>query len=120
MFRRAGDRWGLTNALWRTADLAFALGEIDDAERALHEARGVLGPTQRERWIANTLAGLAEVAVQRGDAEHARVLLLDAQERYAARHDVRGVADVERRLGELANGVLRPVKDPPHTTPLTS
>ncbi len=120
MFRRAGDRWGLANALWRTADLAFATGEIDDAERALQEARGVLGPTQRERWIANTLAGLAEVAVLRDDIGLATALLVDAQARYAARHDAVGAADIERRLSELANGVLRPVKDPPHTTPLAS
>ena len=38
-------------------------------EAALEEARAVLGPTQRERWIANTLVGLAEVAALRGDAE---------------------------------------------------
>ena len=29
----------------------------------------MLGETQRERWIANTLAGLAEVALLRGDVE---------------------------------------------------
>ena len=120
MFRRAGDRWGLASALWRTADLAFARGELDDAERALQEARGVLGPTQRERWIANTLAGLAEVALGRGDVDHATALLADARERYAARHDGLGVAAVEQRLEELANDVLRPVKEAPPTTPLTS
>jgi predicted ATPase len=120
IFRRAGDRWGLASTLWRTADLAFALGRIDDAELALQEARGVLGPTQRERWIANTLAGLAEVAVLRDDLGLATALLVDAQERYANRHDAVGVADIERRLGELANGVLRPVKDPTRTTPLAS
>ena len=67
IFRRAGDRWGLASTLWRTADLAFARGSLDDAEAALLEARAVLGATQRERWIANTLAGLAEVALLRGD-----------------------------------------------------
>ena len=44
----------------------------------------MLGETQRERWIANTLAGLAEVALLRGDAERAPALLADARERYAA------------------------------------
>ena len=58
----------------------------------------MLGETQRERWIANTLAGLAEVALLRGDAERASALLADARDRYAARDDALGVADVEERL----------------------
>ena len=40
IFRRAGDRWGLASTLWRTADLAFARGRLDDAESAL--ARGAV------------------------------------------------------------------------------
>ena len=44
---------------WRTADLAFARGSLDDAETALGETRAVLAVTQREQWIAYTLAGLA-------------------------------------------------------------
>jgi predicted ATPase len=103
MFRRAGDRWGLASALWRTADLAFAQGRLDDAEAALQEARVVLGATGRERWIANTLAGLGEVALLRGELERARALLSEARDRYAARDDVTGVADVEERL----TGLLR-------------
>jgi predicted ATPase len=120
IFRRAGDRWGLASALWRTSDLAVARGRIDDAESALLEARSVLGATQRERWIANTLAGLAEIALLRGDDQHARALLLDARGRYAERHDALGVADVDRRLSELANRVLSPFKEPARKTPLTS
>jgi hypothetical protein len=65
------------------------------------EARAVLGATQRERWIANTLAGLAEIAVLRGDEQRALALLADARDRYAARHDAVGVADVEERLRGL-------------------
>jgi tetratricopeptide (TPR) repeat protein len=98
MFRRAGDRWGLASALWRTADLAFAQDRLDDAEAALQEARVVLGATGRERWIANTLAGLGEVALLRGELERARAWLGEARDRYAARDDVLGVADVEARL----------------------
>jgi tetratricopeptide (TPR) repeat protein len=101
MFRRAGDRWGLASSLWRTADLAFARGRLDDAESALQEARGVLGTTGRERWIANTLAGLAEVALLRGDRQQARALFTDARDRYAARDDAIGVAEVDERLGAL-------------------
>jgi predicted ATPase len=103
IFRRAGDRWGLASTLWRTADLAFARGSLDDAEAALREARSVLEATQRDRWIANTLAGLAQVAVIRGERERARKLLHEARERYAARDDAVGVADIDKRLaGPLA------------------
>jgi predicted ATPase len=98
MFTRAGDRWGLASTLWRTADLAFAQGKLDDAEASLEEARAVLLATQRERWIANTLAGLAEVALARGETERAAELLCEARDRYAARDDAVGVADVEERL----------------------
>ena len=101
MFRRAGDRWALASSLWRTADLAFARGRLDEAERALQKARGVLDPTGRERWIANTLAGLAEVALLRGDRPRARALFAEAGDRYAARDDALGVADVEERLRAL-------------------
>lgn len=70
-------RRGAAAIRWRTADLAFARGSLDDAEAALQEARAVLGPTGRERWIANTIAALAEVAVLRGEPEQAAVLLAD-------------------------------------------
>jgi predicted ATPase len=120
MFRRAGDRWGLASTLWRTADLAFARDRLDDAEDALGEARAVLGVTGRERWIANTLAGLAEVAVLRGDVQRARALLADARDRYAARDDAPGVADVEERLRGLAKEALSPRKEAPARTPRTS
>ena len=61
----------------------------------------MLEATQRERWIANTLAGLAEAARLRGDTERAAVLLADARERYASRADALGVADVDERLRAL-------------------
>jgi ATP/maltotriose-dependent transcriptional regulator MalT len=104
MFRCAGDRWGLASTLWRVAELAFARDKLDDAEAALREAHAVLGPTQRERWIANTLIGLADVALLRGNADQATVLLADARDRYAARHDAAGADDAELRLREAADG----------------
>jgi hypothetical protein len=75
---------------------------VEEAHAALEEARTVLGTTQRERWIANTLSGLAEVAVLRGDPEEAAVLLEEARDRYAVRDDVLGVANAEERLRSLA------------------
>ena len=120
IFRRAGDRWGLASTLWRTADLAFARGNLDEAEDALVEARAVLSATQRERWIAYTLAGLAEVALLRGEVGRASALLADARDRYAARGDALGVADVEGRLSDLAKDALSPGKVAPDRTPRTS
>ena len=102
IFRRAGDRWGLASTLWRTADLALARGSLDEAETALEEARWVLEATGRDRWIANTLAGLAEVALLRGDPGGACELLYEARERFAARDDTIGVADVDERLAGLS------------------
>ena len=97
IFRRAGDRWGLASTLWRTADLAFARGQPRRRRgRAAGGPRGARARHRRERWIANTLAGLAEVALLRGDVERAAALLADARDRYAARDDALGVADVER------------------------
>jgi predicted ATPase/DNA-binding SARP family transcriptional activator len=117
IFQRAGDRWGLASTLWRTADLALARGRLDDAERALEEARAVLGETQRERWIANTLSGLAEVALLRGDPDRASALLTDARDRYAARDDALGLANVEERLRSLAKAPLSPGEGAPVRTP---
>ena len=47
----------------------------------------MIGVTQRERWIAYTLAGLAEVAALQGDAGRAATLFADARERYASTGD---------------------------------
>ena len=108
VFRGCGDEPNRAPRFYHsgdTADLAFARSNLDGAEAALQEAREVLEATQRERWIANTLAGLAEVALLRGDEEHASALLADARERYASRDDALGVADVEERLSVLLRSV---------------
>jgi len=111
---------GLASTLWRTADLAFARGDIDEVEAALQEARSVLGETQRERWIANTLSGLAEVALLRGDTGRASALLADARERYAARDDAVGVANIEERLRGLAKASAKGGKAAPDRTSPTA
>jgi hypothetical protein len=90
--------------LWRTADLALERGRLDDAESALREALAVLGETRRERWIAQTVADLAEVTVLQGDTARAAALFADARERYAATDDELGMASVDDRLRELAKG----------------
>ena len=102
IFRCAGDRWGLASTLWRTADLALERQRWDDADAVLREALGLLGETRRERWLAQTMARLAEVTELRGDAVGAAALFSDACELYASTGDELGVASVEDRLRALA------------------
>jgi hypothetical protein len=71
----------------------------------------VLAATGRQRWIATTLMGLAEVALLRGDPEQAHTLFADARKRYAAHHDALGVAQVEERMDSVPKGSLRPRKE---------
>jgi predicted ATPase len=110
LFRRAGDRWGLASALWRTADLEIAQGRLDDAEATLQEARAVVGETDRQRWIAVTIATLAEVARLRGDPEHAVALFEQAREHYLAGGAQDGAEAIDDRLRSLAKDRQRPRK----------
>jgi predicted ATPase len=101
LFRRAGDRWGLVSSLWRTADLAIAEQRLDDAELALTQARAVVGETERQGWIAVTVATLGEVAKLRGDVPHARALFEQARNHYAAGDSDTGVAAMQERVQSL-------------------
>src|SRR4029077_1702091 len=112
IFKRAGDRWGLGSTLWRVADLALARNRLDEAAGALEEARVVLVETHRERWIAHTLAGLAEIAALQGDNDRALELFRDVLARYAAADDEAGIASAEARLEALAKEPLRAGKSP--------
>jgi predicted ATPase len=102
LFRRAGDRWGLVSSLWRTADLAIAQGRLDDAEASLQEARAVVGETERQGWIAVTVATLGEVARLRGEADRAQELFERAREHYLAGRSDAGVAAMDARVQSLA------------------
>jgi tetratricopeptide (TPR) repeat protein len=102
LFRRAGDRWGLVSAMWRTADLAIAEQRFDDAELALAQARTVVGETERQGWIAVTVATLGEVAKLRGDEPRARALFEQARDHYAAGDSDTGVAAMQERVQSLA------------------
>ena len=98
LFRRAGDRWGRIAALWRTAELVSAQGDLDAAEAALDEALRVSEPTEHHRWIAVTLAALADLADRRGDEERAEELVAAARQRFAAEGE--GEAAARRALDE--------------------
>jgi predicted ATPase len=116
LFRRAGDRWGLVSSLWRTADLEIARGRLDKAEQALQEARSVVGATDREGWIAVTVATLAEVAELRGDDALAASLSEQAREHYLAAEDEAGAAAVQTRAQSRAKDRQRARKVAPGTT----
>jgi predicted ATPase len=107
LFRRAGDRWGLASALWRTADLSIALDRLDDADAALQEARTVVGETERQGWIAVTVATLGEVARLRGDAARARALFEQAREHYLVGGSGADVLAMDVRLQTLAKDPQR-------------
>jgi predicted ATPase len=102
LFRRAGDRWGLVSSLWRTADLAMARSRFADAQAALEEARSVVGETERQGWIAVTVATLAEVAQLRGDAGRAAALFEQASERYLSSGDEAAATRMQARVKSLA------------------
>jgi predicted ATPase len=103
LFRRAGDRWGLVSSLWRTADLAIVRERLDEAESALQEARAVVGETERQGWIAVTVATLGEVARLRGETERALSLFAQAREHYLAGDLQAGVTAMEERVQSVAN-----------------
>ena len=84
------------------------------------KARAVLEVTRRERWIANTVAALAQIATLQGQLDKATALLDDACRRYALADDELGVAATRRRLRELANDLLSGGKELPRTTLRTS
>jgi predicted ATPase/DNA-binding SARP family transcriptional activator len=110
LFRRAGDRWGLVSALWRTADLAIVQGRLEDAEASLQRARSVVGATERQRWIAVTVATQAEVAWLRGEAGRARALFEQAREHYLVGGAQDGAAAIDGRLQSLAKDRQSPRK----------
>src|SRR5699024_7453355 len=106
LFHRAGDRWGLVNVLWRTADICFARGDPDGAEASLRPARTVLEETGVERWIAHTVAALAEAALLRGDADAARALVAEADALHA--EAAQATTDgVRVRLATLREGAAK-------------
>ena len=62
----------------------------------------MLDERQIDRWVAHTVAGLAEVALLRGDVDQARELFTDASARYLAAADASG----RRCGGRAARGSL--------------
>ena len=118
LFRRAGDRWGLTVVLWRRAELVSARGDLDAAQAALDEALRVSAPTEHDRWIAITLAALADLAARRNDDERAEQLVAAACERFAAEGEVAAAARraLDDWLRRRSKGSQRSRKGRPATT----
>ena len=101
-FRRAGDRWGLVSALWRSAELEQARDQLDRAETLLEQALAVIEETPNRRWHAVTLANLAEVALLREEDDRARELFEQALDAFTSWDDAQGVEHVRGRLRDLA------------------
>jgi ATP/maltotriose-dependent transcriptional regulator MalT len=80
---------------------------LDDAEAALQEARDVVGETERQGWIAVTIATLGEIARLRGDVERARGLFEQARDHYLAGGSQAGVAAMQERVQSLAKNPQR-------------
>ena len=72
-----------------------------DPELALAQARAVVGETERQAWIAVTVATLGEVAKLRGDVPRARALFEQARGHYAAGDSDTGVAAMQERVQSL-------------------
>jgi hypothetical protein len=75
---------------------------LDEAEAALQEARAVVGETERQGWIAVTVATLGEVARLHGESDRARTLFEQAREHYLASELQAGVAAMEERVQSVA------------------
>ena len=98
IFRRAGDRWGLASTLWRTRRPRDRARPISTRPRRRCARRSTCSARRSaSAGSRHTLAGLAEVAALRGDAERAAALFADARARYASTDDELG-----RRVGRGA------------------
>jgi len=74
------------------------------------QARAVVGATERQRWIAVTVATQGEVARLRGEQGRARALFEQAREHYLAGGAEDGAAAIDGRLQSLAKDRQRPRK----------
>ena len=72
--------------------------------------------TGRDRWIAQTIARLADTAVLRGDRAHAEGLRTEAHDLYASKRDEIGASQVASNLqaldGPLSRRKAAPVRLP--------
>ena len=100
---------GADELLWTTADLAVARGDLDAAEAALEDALASRTGGGRDRWHAETLARLAEVALIRNDRQRAAALFTEARERFVSGYDDAAAAGIDERLRALA----KPRKESP-------
>ena len=92
LFRRAGDRWGLVSALWRTPTSRSLAHDLDGAEVALLEARTVSTDRSSSSWIAHNVAPSPRSRLSGDDRPGARALL------------ERGPRAIPRALGRAGRG----------------
>jgi tetratricopeptide (TPR) repeat protein len=107
-FRRIGERWGLGNTLRGRALLHTLDGELVQAEAAYAEAFECMAQLKSHEDEAFLLVRLADIALRRGEADRARVLIADAAETaeragstIEAVFTLSMVAEIERQAGDL-------------------
>ena len=94
LWRRLGRRLELAIDLYSLAWIARLRGELTRAETYLEESHAIFRELEDVRGQAGTLAGLVQVALDRGDLGRARSMLVTATELYASIRFVAGLLDL--------------------------
>jgi predicted ATPase/class 3 adenylate cyclase len=99
-YRKAGDRWGISNALTRLGSLAVARGDLESARDLLMESLA----TARAVGDRNSIGWALEVqgeCLSTVDVPQARAALEESVRLYQELGNVAGVVSVETFLGRL-------------------
>jgi DNA-binding CsgD family transcriptional regulator len=113
VFRRIGDKFGETTALWNQSDVTVALGPgaLDQAARLAEEALGAAREVGNADRIALTLCGVAQIDLLQRMPRHARDHLLEALDlvepigfMYSLADVLVGFAGVAELLGDPPGG----------------
>lgn len=99
IWQRVGDRWSLTRTLNQAADLAFARGDLAQAEKSYLAALETAHQVDATTLMLNALAGLAELRAAQGDEKTALLWYTLLTQHEATEDSTR--AHAARRLQEL-------------------
>jgi predicted ATPase len=99
-YRKAGDRWGISNALTNLGRLAFARGDLESARDLLTESLAT-GRAVGDRNIIGWAREVQGECLSAVDAPEARAALEESVRLYRELGNVAGVVSVEIFLGRL-------------------